>query len=379
MYTALRALSPDFLDIMFTLIDDGFCTCQIVTNEAGQPVDYRFLQTNAYFERMTGLSDPVGKTALELVPNLESHWIETYGAVALDRVPRRFQQGSEAMGRWFDVFATPIEPHGHFAIVFRDTTPLRSAEAERAKALERAENLLLELNHRVMNSLGMISSIIALESRQHSDGDAARALERIRGRVQALADLYRSLNAAASVNAVSARDYIGAVVSGLRDSVATNAALTILSEIDEIDLCTRTAVPLGLIVNELVTNSLKYAFRPEEPGVISSGTARSRWRVEPRSPRQWPGHRRCARFRQRRGSTAGQGLHPPARRSGHHLQRLDRNPGRGALSQHARSGLSGGGIFPPIGHTRTAICDLTSRHGLTDRPRWRFWEKTRNR
>lgn len=269
MYTALRALSPDFLDIMFTLIDDGFCTCQIVTNEAGQPVDYRFLQTNAYFERMTGLSDPVGKTALELVPNLESHWIETYGAVALDRVPRRFQQGSEAMGRWFDVFATPIEPHGHFAIVFRDTTPLRSAEAERAKALERAENLLLELNHRVMNSLGMISSIIALESRQHSDGDAARALERIRGRVQALADLYRSLNAAASVNAVSARDYIGAVVSGLRDSVATNAALTVLSEIDEIDLCTRTAVPLGLIVNELVTNSLKYAFRPEEPGVIS--------------------------------------------------------------------------------------------------------------
>jgi PAS domain S-box-containing protein len=77
---------------------------------------------------MTGLRDAAGRTALELVPDLESHWVEAYARVGLGREVLRFEQGSDAMGRRFDVFATPVEPHGRFALVFKDVTERHTAE-----------------------------------------------------------------------------------------------------------------------------------------------------------------------------------------------------------------------------------------------------------
>lgn len=110
------------LEAVFASIDEGLCICEMVTDRAGQPVDYRFLDVNPHFEEMTGLHGAEGKTALELVPDLERRWVDMYASVGLGRKTVRFQDGSEPMGRFFDVFATPVEPHGHFAIVFRDVT-----------------------------------------------------------------------------------------------------------------------------------------------------------------------------------------------------------------------------------------------------------------
>ncbi len=109
-------------------IDEGYCVSEIVVDEHGVPCDYRFLEVNAAFEQLTGLVDPVGRCARDMVPGLEDHWIETYAQVALDGEPIRFEQGSDAMGRWFDVFALPIAPYGRFALVFRDQTERHAAE-----------------------------------------------------------------------------------------------------------------------------------------------------------------------------------------------------------------------------------------------------------
>ena len=113
---------------LFSSIDEGYCLCEMILDDDGQAVDYRFLEVNPLFEEMTGLADAGGRTAYELVPNLEPHWVETYARVALGGEPVRFESGSEAMGRWFDVFATPVEPHGRFALVFKDITERREAE-----------------------------------------------------------------------------------------------------------------------------------------------------------------------------------------------------------------------------------------------------------
>jgi GAF domain len=91
-------------------------------------VDYRFDAVNALFEQMTGLVDPVGRTARELVPELETHWIDAYARVALLGETLRFEQGSDVMGRWFDVFATPVGTAGRFAIVFKDQTARRATD-----------------------------------------------------------------------------------------------------------------------------------------------------------------------------------------------------------------------------------------------------------
>ena len=116
------------LSALFSQIDEGYCLAEIVCDADGTPVDYRFLEVNPLFEAMTGLHAAAGRTALELVPGLESHWVETYARVALGREVLRFEQGSDVMGRWFDVFAAPVDPVGRFALVFRDVTTRHDAE-----------------------------------------------------------------------------------------------------------------------------------------------------------------------------------------------------------------------------------------------------------
>ncbi len=115
------------LRALFNSIDEGYCLCEMIVDESGAPIDYRFLEVNPLFEAMTGLIDATGRTALELVPELEFEWIAAYARVALDGETLRFEQGSEVMGRWFDVFSMPVEPQGHFAIIFKDQTDQKSA------------------------------------------------------------------------------------------------------------------------------------------------------------------------------------------------------------------------------------------------------------
>ncbi|MGB3202698.1 MAG: PAS domain-containing protein [Nodosilinea sp.] len=132
----MAALSADdrYRDLVESL-DEGFCLCQMLLSPEGAPIDYRFLEVNAVFESLTGLQQPVGKTARELVPDLEDTWFETYGRVALDRQPIRFEQQSVPLHRWFDVYAFPMgEPEYHlFGVLFRNITIRKLAEQEREK------------------------------------------------------------------------------------------------------------------------------------------------------------------------------------------------------------------------------------------------------
>ncbi len=125
--TTLRS-SEGRLHALFDSIDEGFCICEIIVDDWGIATDYRFLKANPLFEHMTGLIDAEGKTALELVPDLEPTWVEKYARVGLGGETLRFEQGSEAMGRWFDVFSMPLEEPRQFAIVFKDQTEQRTAE-----------------------------------------------------------------------------------------------------------------------------------------------------------------------------------------------------------------------------------------------------------
>ncbi|MGB5974148.1 MAG: GAF domain-containing protein, partial [Nodosilinea sp.] len=107
---------------LFESMDQGFCVCEMLFDDGGEPVDYRFLEVNPAFVGLTGLHQPIGKTALELVPNLENFWLETYSRVVLTGEPQRFEYESKAMNRWFDVraFALEARQSHRFAILFTD-------------------------------------------------------------------------------------------------------------------------------------------------------------------------------------------------------------------------------------------------------------------
>lgn len=118
-------------------IDQGYCLCDLVVDDDGRAVDYRFLEVNPLFEVATGLEAAQGRTALELVPDLEPYWVETYARVALGGGSLRFEQSSDAMGRRFDVFVTAVPPKGRFALVFSDVTERRAAEHALRESEER--------------------------------------------------------------------------------------------------------------------------------------------------------------------------------------------------------------------------------------------------
>ena len=116
---------------LFEKMDQGFCIIEMIFDNKGHPLDYLFVECNAVFTRQTGLQDAVGKTAKQLVPNLEEKWFLLYGNVAITGKPAHFSEGSEEMGRWFEVYAYKLDKTNHkqVAILFTDTTTQRTYEA----------------------------------------------------------------------------------------------------------------------------------------------------------------------------------------------------------------------------------------------------------
>jgi|GEM_PF-6660693 len=107
----------------------GFALHEIIVDEAGKPFDYRFLELNPAFEKLTGLkaSDLIGNTQLEVIPNSEPYWVETYGKVALAGTTVSFDNYSDVLKKHYHVTAYSPEV-GKFATVFMDITALKLAE-----------------------------------------------------------------------------------------------------------------------------------------------------------------------------------------------------------------------------------------------------------
>lgn len=111
-------------------IDQGFCVIEVLFDQKNRPYDYRFLEKNPAFEEQTGLTNPIGKTMLEMVPTMELHWFELYGKVALTGEPVRFTERSEGMDRWFECYGFRIgsSDSRKVGVLFTDVTKRRQFE-----------------------------------------------------------------------------------------------------------------------------------------------------------------------------------------------------------------------------------------------------------
>lgn len=141
---------------LFETMDEGFCVFEMIFDVENKPVDYRFLEVNPAFARFTGLEDPIGKTARQLVPNLEAHWFDIYGRVALTGEPQRFVEGSAAMGRWFEVYAFRFgaAENRQVALLFSDITARKQGEDQ----VRRQEELLRLVTDNVPGLIAYVSS-----------------------------------------------------------------------------------------------------------------------------------------------------------------------------------------------------------------------------
>lgn len=122
---------------LFEEMISGLALHEIISNKEGKAVDYRFLDLNAAFEKMTGLKrkDLIGKTVLEVLPKTEHYWIENYGQVALTGKTITFENYSEGLDKYFEVRAYSPNP-GQFVTMVNDITDKRTADREKDKLIK---------------------------------------------------------------------------------------------------------------------------------------------------------------------------------------------------------------------------------------------------
>jgi len=137
-----------------------------------------------------------------------------------------------------------------------------------AKLLRDRDAQLLELQHRVKNNLQMITALVRMEARSLPAGEAGERFERLAGRIGALSLLYETLLGAGMGETVDLGAYLGLVAASVMRAHSTDG-VRLETRVDSWPVSINVAMPTGLVVNELVTNTLKHAFVGRDGGTIS--------------------------------------------------------------------------------------------------------------
>lgn len=280
--TALRR-SEERYRTLFETMEDGFCVLRMIFDDDQTPIDYRFLEANPAFERQTGLLQAVGKTARQLVPDLEQHWFELYGRVALTREPLRFEQGSEAMNRWFEVYAFPVgEPEDYkVALLFKDVSDRKTIETERERLLQQEQSARKEaeranrikdeflaiLSHELRSPLNPILGWSRLlQTHQLSPTKTAEALATIERNaklqsqlIDDLLDVARILRGKLRVK--TAPIHPAGAIEAARETVMAAAAakqIQIKSVLSEVGQVAADPTRLQQIIWNLLSNAIKF-------------------------------------------------------------------------------------------------------------------------
>jgi len=126
---------------LFDSIDEGFCIVEKVQGEAGAPMDFRFIESNAAFETQSGVSDVVGKTIRQMFPGITEDWYETYAAVLATGEPIRFERGLAPDARILSLYAFRVEDETRrrVAVIFKDISERRRIEVAFKEATRAAE------------------------------------------------------------------------------------------------------------------------------------------------------------------------------------------------------------------------------------------------
>lgn len=242
------------------------------------------IEANRAAERMLGYGpgELTGINGREIIhpDDLQAEAIETVTERILERpdpleLENRFRTKS---GEYLDVNvrAGPIDLEDQSAshiVQFYDVSRRKRAEQRVQTLLDEKELLLREVHHRIKNDLSLVQSLLSTQARTVTE-DAAAALQGAAYRVGVIARVYDRLQGLSSLDDVSISAVVGGLVDELRAGLVPDD-VAVRVQVQELNVPARLAVSLGIIVNELITNGVKYAFTTaeKEVTVVVSGDA----------------------------------------------------------------------------------------------------------
>lgn len=172
---------------------------------------------------------------------------------------------------WYSVNAGPIfsgEDVIGVTLIIRDITESKEAEEKTKNSLKEKEVLLKEVHHRVKNNLQIILSILNLQYSNVSDKKILNLLRDIRSRIKAMSFVHELLYQANDFSKINFSEYIGSISTNLVYSYSQEKEIGLKLDVGNVFLDLDRAIPCGLIINELLTNALKYAFVSKDEGEV---------------------------------------------------------------------------------------------------------------
>lgn len=234
---------------------------------------YRWIQKNYGVDAEIGLSMVTDKMVSDNEYN--AFWIEKIGQ-AFDGKQLNFETSFPAKNgllMWREVYLNPIyDENGkvtEVSCIAHDVTDKKQAEEKLRLSLKEKEVLLKEVHHRVKNNLQVISSILNLQSSYIRDPKTLELLRESQNRIKSMAFIHESLYQTKDFSSINFSEYVENISKNLVHSYSSTEEPPELElKTDRIFLNLDTAIPCGLIINELLSNALKYAFKDGRHGKI---------------------------------------------------------------------------------------------------------------
>jgi PAS domain S-box-containing protein len=234
----------------------------------------KFLDVNEAAEKLYGYSKAefLGMTALALSIEPENSQLTLRAGAETDgvRVPLRKHKRKDGTILTVEISAGPFIWNNQKVVcsIIRDMTERKGAGEEIQRQLAEKEILLREVHHRIKNNIASIGGLISLQMQAVTNSEAIAVLQDAIGRVNSMRILYDKLLLTEGYKDVSVKNYVESLIASVVALSPDNAKVTIDQQIADFQLDQKRLSPLGIIINELLTNIMKHAFINRDSGLI---------------------------------------------------------------------------------------------------------------